>query len=146
MEVREDINERLKHTHIIGGTGTGKSTLILQLIKQDIEAERGVCVLDPHGDLIETVISLIPENRIQDVLIIDPADGEFPVAFNILEAHSDIEKEILSSDLVGGFKRLSTSWGDQMNSVLANAILAFVESNQGGTLTDLRRFLFHIQI
>lgn len=140
-EVKEDIQERLKHTHIIGGTGTGKSTLILQLIKQDIEAGRGVCVLDPHGDLIETVISLIPENRIQDVLIIDPADGEFPVAFNILEAHSDIEKEILSSDLVGGFKRLSTSWGDQMNSVLANAILAFLESNRGGTLTDLRRFL-----
>lgn len=140
-EVSEDINERLKHTHIIGGTGTGKSTLILQLIKQDIEAGRGVCVLDPHGDLIETVISLIPENRIQDVLIIDPSDGEFPVAFNILEAHSDIEKEILSSDLVGGFKRLSTSWGDQMNSVLANAILAFLESSRGGTLTDLRRFL-----
>ncbi|MBP9189023.1 MAG: type IV secretion system DNA-binding domain-containing protein [Chitinophagales bacterium] len=140
-EVKEDIEERLKHTHIIGGTGTGKSTLILQLIKQDIEASRGVCVLDPHGDLIETVISLIPQNRIQDVLIIDPADSEFPVAFNILEAHSDIEKEILSSDLVGGFKRLSTSWGDQMNSVLANAILAFLESNQGGTLTDLRRFL-----
>lgn len=140
-EVREDINERLKHTHIIGGTGTGKSTLIIQLIKQDIEAGRGVCVLDPHGDLIETVISLIPENQIQDVLIIDPADSEFPVAFNILEAHSDIEKEILSSDLVGGFKRLSTSWGDQMNSVLANAILAFLESNRRGTLTDLRRFL-----
>lgn len=140
-EVKEDIQERLKHTHIIGGTGTGKSTLILQLIKQDIEAGRGVCVLDPHGDLIETVISLIPQNRIQDVLIIDPADSEFPVSFNILEAHSDIEKEILSSDLVGGFKRLSTSWGDQMNSVLANAILAFLESNRGGTLTDLRRFL-----
>jgi hypothetical protein len=140
-EVKENIQDRLKHTHIIGGTGTGKSTLILHLIKQDIEAGRGVCVLDPHGDLIETVISLIPENRIQDVLIIDPADGEFPVAFNILEAHSDIEKEILSSDLVGGFKRLSTSWGDQMNSILANAILAFLESSRGGTLTDLRRFL-----
>ncbi len=140
-EVKEDIQERLKHTHIIGGTGTGKSTLILQLINQDIEAGRGVCVLDPHGDLIETVITLIPQNRIQDVLIIDPADSEFPVSFNILEAHSDIEKEILSSDLVGGFKRLSTSWGDQMNSVLANAILAFLESNRGGTLTDLRRFL-----
>ena len=140
-EVRVDISNRLKHTHIIGGTGTGKSTLILQLIKQDIEAGRGVCVLDPHGDLIESVISLIPQNRINDVLIIDPADSDFPVSFNILEAHSEIEKEILSSDLVGGFKRLSTSWGDQMNSVLANAILAFLESDRGGTLTDLRRFL-----
>lgn len=140
-EVRVEINDRLKHTHIIGGTGTGKSTLILQLIKQDIEAGRGVSVLDPHGDLIESVISLIPQSRINDVLIIDPADSDFPVSFNILEAHSEIEKEILSSDLVGGFKRLSTSWGDQMNSVLANAILAFLESDRGGTLTDLRRFL-----
>lgn len=141
MEVRVPVDDRLKHTHIIGGTGTGKSTLILQLIKQDIEAGRGVCVLDPHGDLIESVISLIPKDRISDVLVIDPADADFPVSFNIMEAHSDIEKEILSSDLVGGFKRLSTSWGDQMNSVLANAILAFLESDRGGTLTDLRRFL-----
>ena len=63
------------------------------------------------------------------------------MGFNILSAHSEIEKDILSSDLVAVFRRLSTSWGDQMNSVFANAILAFLESDQGGTLVDLRRFL-----
>ncbi|OJW82376.1 MAG: hypothetical protein BGO69_17485 [Bacteroidetes bacterium 46-16] len=133
--------QRLKHTHIIGATGTGKSTFLQNIICQDIQNGEGICVLDPHGDLIESILPYIQEHRFKDVLIIDPADGEYPVGFNILNAHSEIEKDILSSDLVAVFKRLSTSWGDQMNSVFANAILAFLESRQGGTLVDLRRFL-----
>lgn len=133
--------QRLKHTHVIGATGTGKSTLLHNMICQDIRHGEGVAVLDPHGDLIEGILNAIPESRMQDVLLIDPADNEFPVAFNILKAHTDIEKEVLSSDLVAAFRKLSTSWGDQMNSVFANAILAFLESNKGGTLIDLRRFL-----
>lgn len=132
---------RLKHTHVIGATGTGKSTLLLSMIAQDMQQGNGLSVLDPHGDLIEAILAYVPKERINDVILIDPADGEYPVAFNILSAHSEIEKDILSSDLVAAFKRLSTSWGDQMNSVLANAILAFLESKEGGTLLDLRRFL-----
>lgn len=132
---------RLQHTHIIGATGTGKSTLIESMIVQDIKHGNGVAVLDPHGDLIDSIISHIPENRINDCIVVDPSDTEYAIGFNILSAHSDIEKEILSSDLVATFRRLSTSWGDQMNSVLGNAILAFLESTQGGTLADLRRFL-----
>jgi SHS2 domain-containing protein len=134
-------NLRLRHTHIIGATGTGKSTLILSMIAQDMQQGNGIAVLDPHGDLIESILAYVPQSRIQDVILIDPADGEYPVGFNILSAHSEIEKDILSSDLVAAFKRLSTSWGDQMNSVFANAILAFLESKDGGTLVDLRRFL-----
>lgn len=133
--------ERLKHTHIIGATGTGKSTLLLSMVVQDIEHGNGVAVLDPHGDLIETILSYIPEKRLQDVVIIDPSDSEYPVGFNILYAHSEIEKEILSSDLVAVFKRNSTSWGDQMNSVFGNALIAFLESSRSGTLADVRRFL-----
>jgi hypothetical protein len=132
---------RLRHTHIIGATGTGKSTLLLSMIAQDMKQGNGLAVLDPHGDLIESILSYIPRDRIEDVILIDPADGEFPVGFNILSAHSEIEKDILSSDLVSAFRRLSTSWGDQMNSVFANAILAFLESRDGGTLVELRRFL-----
>lgn len=139
VSVPEDL--RLRHTHLIGATGTGKSTLLLSMIVQDIRQGNGLAVLDPHGDLIESILSYIPDRRLDDVIIIDPADSDFPVAFNILSAHSDIEKDILSSDLVAAFRRLSTSWGDQMNSVFANAILAFLESSQGGTLMDLRRFL-----
>ncbi|MBS1683229.1 MAG: type IV secretion system DNA-binding domain-containing protein [Bacteroidetes bacterium] len=133
--------QRLKHMHVIGATGTGKSTLLQSCIVQDILLGNGLAVLDPHGDLIESILPHIPENRYDDVLLIDPSDAEYPVGFNILSAHSDLEKEILASDLVAVFKRLSTSFGDQMYSVLANAILAFVESTEGGTLIDLRRFL-----
>ncbi|MBS1586023.1 MAG: type IV secretion system DNA-binding domain-containing protein [Bacteroidetes bacterium] len=132
---------RLRHTHIIGATGTGKSTFLQKIIMQDVEQGHGIAVLDPHGDLIDGIVSRIPENRVADVVLVDPSDAEFPIGFNILSAHSEIEKEILSSDLVATFRRLSTSWGDQMNSVFANAILAFLESSQGGTLSDLRRFL-----
>lgn len=140
-EVSISESQRLKHMHIIGATGTGKSTLLESMIVQDITNGNGIAVLDPHGDLIESILGHIPEHRINDCIVIDPADTEFSVGFNILSAHSDIEKEILSSDLVASFKRLSTSWGDQMNSVLGNAILAFLESTEGGTLADLRRFL-----
>jgi len=132
---------RLRHTHLIGATGTGKSTLLHSMIVQDIRNGNGVAVLDPHGDLIENILPHIPNRRHKDVIIIDPSDGEYPVGFNILSAHSEIEKDILSSDLVAVFKRLSSSWGDQMNSVFANAILAILESSKGGTLIDLRRFL-----
>ena len=135
------IDERLKHTHIIGATGTGKSTLIANLIVQDCQKGLGLVLFDPHGDLVDDVITQIPENRIRDVVLIDPSDNEYPIGLNILEAHNDIEKEILSSDLVASFRRLSTSWGDQMNAVFGNAILAMLESNEGGTLHDLRRFL-----
>jgi hypothetical protein len=140
-EVSIDTAQRLKHVHILGATGTGKSTLLTALIMQDIEQGNGICVLDPHGDLIDTIISAIPEDRITDVVLIDPADSQFPVGFNILSAHSDIEKELLASDLVAIFKRFSTSWGDQMNSVFANAILAFVQNTKQYHLGDLRRFL-----
>jgi hypothetical protein len=135
------LEDRLKHTHIIGATGTGKSTLIANLILQDIRAGHAVILFDPHGDLVDTVCAHLPEERMNDVVLIDPSDIEFPVGINMLEAHSDTEKEVLSSDLVASFRKFATSWGDQMNSVLGNAIIALLESPQGGTLHDLRRFL-----
>lgn len=140
-EVTVSIEDRLKHTHIIGATGTGKSTLIANLILQDIRAGHAVILFDPHGDLVDTVCAHMPEDRISDVVLIDPSDIEFPVGINMLQAHSDTEREVLSSDLVASFRKFATSWGDQMNSVLGNAIIALLESPQGGTLHDLRRFL-----
>lgn len=141
VPVRLTDEARSQHVYVIGGTGTGKSTLLQQLILQDIGAGAGVGVLDPHGDLIEDILARIPENRIDDVVLFDPSDPDTVVGWNILGAHSDLEKDLLASDLVAVFRRLSTSWGDQMNAVLANAVLAFLESNRGGTLLDLRRFL-----
>lgn len=134
-------DQRVRHVHVIGASGTGKSTLLLNLIRQDVESGQGIAVLDPHGDLIDDVLARVPGERERDVILFDAADDEFPVGFNVLSAHSNLEKNLLASDLVAVFRRLSTSWGDQMNSVLGNAILAFLESSNGGTLADVRRFL-----
>lgn len=133
--------QRFTHMHVIGATGTGKSTFLLNNIVQDIGNGNGLALIDPHGDLVEAVLKRIPEYRLKDVILIDPSDPEYSVGFNILKANSELEKEVLSSDLVSVFQKFSTSWGDQMTSVLANTLLAFLESSQGGTLLDVRRFL-----
>jgi len=139
--IRLSPDQRVRHTHIIGASGTGKSTLLFNLIQQDIKNGEGVAVLDPHGDLVEQILGSIPPERMDDVILIDPTDEEYSVGFNVLSAHSDWEKSMLAADLVSVFERLSTSWGDQMASVLDNAIRAFLESDAGGTLADLQRFL-----
>ena len=133
--------QRLRHMHVVGASGTGKSTFLLNTIRQDIENGDGCAVLDPHGDLIDEILGHVPEHRLNDVVLFDPSDEAYPVGFNILEAHSEVEKNLLASDLGAVFKRLSTSWGDQMTAVLGNAILAFLEHEDGGTLISLRRFL-----
>lgn len=134
-------DQRTRHLHLIGSSGSGKSTLLMTLIKQDLHRGDGLCVVDPHGDLIDAVIANVPDSRLNDVVLFDPADANYPVGFNILQAKSPLQKTILSSDLVATFRRMATSWGDVMDSVLANAILAFVESSRGGTLFELKRFL-----
>lgn len=134
-------DQRLRHTHLIGASGTGKSHLLLKFMIQDLEQGAGFAVLDPHGDLIDRILGYVPENRIEDVILLDPSDEAYPVGLNVLQAHSALEENLLASDLVAVFRRLATSWGDQMTSVLGNAVLAFLESEEGGTLADLRRFL-----
>jgi hypothetical protein len=141
VDVGINTNQRLRHTHILGATGQGKSTLMHTLICQDIDNGEGCCVLDPHGDLIDAVLRSIPHCRVDDVVLIDPYDSAFPIGLNVLSAHSDLERELLASDLVALFRRFSTSWGDQMNSVFANAIMAFVYNTAPGHLGDLRKFL-----
>ncbi|NOS71119.1 MAG: type IV secretion system DNA-binding domain-containing protein [Verrucomicrobia bacterium] len=141
VPVRLSAEQRVQHVHVIGASGTGKSTLLFNLIRSDIENGAGVAVLDPHGDLVDAILGIIPPERIRDVVLVDPSDETHAVGFNILSAHSELEKTLLASDLVSIFRRLSTTWGDQMDSVLRNAILAFLESDRRGTLHDLRRFL-----
>jgi hypothetical protein len=141
VPVRLSDEARLQHTYVIGASGTGKSTFLENLILQDVTLGHGVGVVDPHGDLVDGILGRIPETRARDVVLFDPSDPDWIVGWNILGAHSDIEKELLASDLVAVFRRLSTSWGDQMSVVLANAVLAFLESETGGTLAELRRFL-----
>ncbi len=132
---------RMKHVHLLGASGVGKSTLMVRMILNDIQAGYGVGVLDPHGDLVREVAARLPQTRESDVVMFDPGDREHLVGWNVLQAGSDTERDLLTSDLVGVFRRLSTSWGDQMNAVFANAIMVFLEPEIGGTLVDLRKFL-----
>ena len=134
-------DRRTRHIHVIGASGTGKSTFITRMILDDIRKGQGVAVLDPHGDLIDDITGNIPEERYKDVVLFDPCDPVASPAFNILSANSETEKALLSSDLVAVFERLSTSWGDRMSIILANAILAFLNSTRGGSLLDMKRFL-----
>ncbi|MFZ5500970.1 MAG: type IV secretory system conjugative DNA transfer family protein, partial [Candidatus Micrarchaeota archaeon] len=140
-EVTLSPDQRMRHMYVVGASGTGKSTLLLNLIIQDIHFGQGLAVLDPHGDLIDQILDWIPKNRKDDVILFNPADEDYPIPFNIFSAASETEKTLLASDLTGVFRRLSSSWGDQMNAVLANGILAMLESSQGATLMTLRRFL-----
>src|ERR1051326_7696874 len=83
----------------------------------------------------------LPAARYKDVVLFDPSDEGWPIGMNVLQAHSEIERTLLASDLVAIFRRLSTSWGDQMHAILAQAIQTLLEANAGGTIADLRRFL-----
>ncbi|MBX3024671.1 type IV secretion system DNA-binding domain-containing protein [bacterium] len=141
MPVTLSAEQRSRHIYLIGASGTGKSTLLLNLIAQDLRSGQGIGVLDPHGDLIDAVLGLVPAERYDDVVLLDPSDDQFPVGFNILSAHSELERTLLASDLAAIFRRFSTSFGDQMQAVLSNAILAILDNDRGGTLLDLRRFL-----
>jgi len=133
--------QRLQHVHCIGPTGTGKSTLLLSMITQDLESGQGFALLDPHGDLIDKVLARIPTWRLDDVVLIDPSDEETVTPFNVLSAHSEYEKTLLASDLVSVFRQRSSSWGDRMGIIFQNLVLAFLEHRDGGTLADMRRFL-----
>ena len=92
---------RLQHCHVIGGSGTGKSTLLLSMMLQDLDQGNGLSLLDPHGDLADAVLSQIPSWRMDDVVILDPSDEEFVTPFNVLSAHSDHEKTLLAASSAG---------------------------------------------
>jgi len=136
-----ETESRLSHTHIIGSTGVGKSTLIANMMLADIECGRGCAIFDPHGDICDDILKRIPKHRKDDVIIIDPSDSEYLIGFNLLEAHTEAEKIVLSSDLVSAFKRHATAWGDNMTAVLQNAVNTILDSNRGGTLIELKRLL-----
>lgn len=140
-EVGLNLEDRVRHMHILGGTGMGKSMFMLNCMAQDLREGRGFALLDPAGDLVDHVLASVPQERRDDVILFDPSDEEWPVGFNVLSARSELERNLLASDLTAIFRRQATTWGDVMNVVLANSILAFLESDQGGSLAELRRFL-----
>jgi len=121
-------SDRRLHFYAIGKTGTGKSTMLENMIIDDILEGRGVAVVDPHGDLIEHVLDFIPEKRIQDVVYFAPADREFPIGFNILETVDEDLRGIVASGVVGIFKKIfGESWGPRLEYILRNAVLSLLD-------------------
>lgn len=121
-------DDRRRHMYIIGKTGMGKSVLLENMIMDDIKKWRGVAVIDPHGDLAEGIIGLIPKNRTNQTIIFDPSDTEWPIAFNMLEWVSEDQRPFIASGLVGIFKRIfGDSWGPRLEHTLRNTIMALME-------------------
>lgn len=120
--------DRRRHMYIIGKTGMGKSTLLENMIFSDISAGRGVAVVDPHGDLADAVINFVPSWRTNDVIIFDPSDREWPIAFNMLENIDPSLNSIVTSGLVGIFKKIyANSWGPRLEHILRNTIMSLLE-------------------
>ena len=123
--------ERRRHIYILGATGTGKSTLLLSMINQDIENDKGLCVIDPHGDLIEKILPTIPENRLKDVIYFNPDDVGYPIGINLLELTPDLseeealrEKEFITESIISLFHKLYSEKysGPRMEYILRNTI------------------------
>lgn len=133
--------DRRYHAYIIGKTGTGKSTLLKNLIIQDIREGRGVGVLDPHGDLVEDVLNFIPSPRIEDTVYFNPQDYDYPIGFNILKRAEGNERPLLASNLISIFKNIwIDSWGPRLEYILYNSIVSLLESS-GSTLLHIPRLL-----
>lgn len=134
-------DDRRRHMYIIGKTGMGKTTLLENLIISDILNGEGCCYIDPHGDTADKILDFIPPHRINDVVYINPADTEFPIAFNVLEAVDENSKSFIASGLISVFKKLwADSWGPRLEYILRNAILSLLDY-QGSTLLGIMRIL-----
>jgi len=107
--------DRMGHMHIIGKTGTGKSTLLETLIRQDIESGQGVALLDPHGDLVEKIESLIPAHRKDDLIYFNVPDIYRPLRFNPLQNVSEAKRPLAASGMLAVFKSICPgSWGPRL--------------------------------
>jgi len=135
--------DRRRHMYIIGMTGTGKSTLMATMAAQDMRAGRGVCIIDPHGTLIEEILPYIPQERFEDVIIFDPSDMERPVGLNMLEARSGYEMDMAAQEMINIFYKLlpdPAMAGPMFEHYMRNALLALMaDTDDPGTLVELAR-------
>ena len=133
--------DRVRHMYLIGKTGTGKSTFFKNMIVQDILAGHGVGVVDPHGDLIEDILDYIPENRLKDVVMVDPSDTERPVGINVLEIDDQSQKNLMASALVSSMaKQFDYSWGPRLEYLLNYSVLTLLEV-PGTSILGITRLL-----
>src|SRR5262245_28342270 len=133
--------DRRAHMYVIGKTGTGKSTLLETLIRQDIENGEGLALLDPHGDLIAKVLRSIPERRKDDLIYFNVPDRGNSLGFNPLESVTPEKRALAAAGLLDAFKKIwSDSWGPRLEHILRNAFLALLDQPEA-TLADVLRLL-----
>ncbi len=132
---------RRGHMHIIGKTGTGKSSLITNMALSDIRNGNGIGLLDPHGDLCDDILNRIPRERINDVVYFNPADLEYPVGFNPLEKVPHEKQHLIVSGIISVFRKIwSEFWGPRLEHILRHSLFTLLDYPQS-TLLDLPRLL-----
>ena len=135
------IDDRRRHVYTVGKTGMGKTVMLENMAIQDIQDGNGLGFVDPHGDAAERLLNFVPSSRINDVVYINPADLDFPVAFNIMEQVDIEHRHLVAGGLMGVFKKIWPDvWSARMEYILNNCILALLEY-PGATLLGVNRML-----
>ena len=120
--------DRTKHVYVIGKTGMGKSTMLENMLVQDIRNGEGLAFIDPHGASAEKILDYIPEERVDDVLYFAPFDLENPVAFNVMEDVGYDKRHLVVNGLMSAFKKIWVdAWSSRMEYILTNTLLALLE-------------------
>jgi hypothetical protein len=133
--------DRRRHMYVIGKTGTGKSTMLANMAINDLKNGEGLCVIDPHGDLVETLLDYIPSNRINDVVYFDPGDTERTIKLNLFEGENVQHRELIASGIISIFHKLySYSWGPRLEYILRNTLLTLLQS-KNAKLSDIIELL-----
>ena len=133
--------DKFRHVYIVWKTWTWKSTIISNMIISDMNAGNWLCLLDPHGELVDTIIESIPSNRINDVILFDLSDTEYPIWFNLLQADNEDEKNRIASWVVSTFQKLfDNSWGPRLEYILRNVVLSVIDY-PNATLMHILRIL-----
>lgn len=144
-EIYMDINDRRRHTYIVGKTGVGKSEFLKEMILQDIEAGHGVCAIDPHGEFVEDLLELMPPERAEDVVYFNPSDIEYPMGLNIMEAKTEDQRHFIAQSVISLMYKLYDPQrtgiiGPRFEHAIRNAMLT-VMSVPGATFIELVRAL-----
>lgn len=134
-------DDRRRHVYVMGKTGMGKTNLLENMAIQDIQKGHGLCFVDPHGEVVERLLDRIPNHRVNDVIYFNPADLDYPIAFNILESVDQRYKHLVASGLMGVFTKIWAGvWSARMEYILGNTILALLDS-PGNTMLGIARML-----
>ncbi len=135
------LDDRRRHVYIVGKTGMGKSELLANMAIQDIQDGNGFAFVDPHGEIAERLLEFVPAERINDIIYLNPADLDFPIAFNVMEKVDLEHRHLVASGLMGVFKKIWPDvWSARMEYILNNSILALLEY-PGSTLLGINRML-----